>query len=63
MSQVLKDKCIEAVERQIQQNIVGNSSPAPSRPTLKVESVASMIEVSCVLVRGLMINTVYMLIS
>ena len=64
VSQVLKDKCIEAVERQIQQNIVGNSSPAPSRPTLKVESVASMIEVSCVLVlRGLMINTVYMLIS
>ena len=39
VSQVLKDKCMEAVGRQTQQNIVGNSSPAPSRPTLKVESV------------------------
>ena len=39
VSQVLKDKCMEAVGRQTQQNIVGNSSPAPSRPTLKEESV------------------------
>ena len=39
VSQVLKDKAMETVGRQTQQNIVGNSSPAPSRPTLKVESV------------------------
>ena len=40
VSQVLKGKCMEAVGRQTQQNIAGNSSPAPSRPSLKIASVA-----------------------